>query len=133
MELHGGTPLKTKQANIDRFQTDPKIQVFNTQMIAGSTGITLTASSTVIFIETGFMAHLVSQAIDRSRRFGNTSDNVHAIFLQAENSLEQMVLKKLDMKHANMEAVVDGKETEEEDMLSYLYKEYGRRDARRDI
>lgn len=124
VKLVGGMTDTKKQESVDAFQNNKKITVFAGNLRAASVGITLTRSSTVIFIEFGYLPHFVDQGIDRCHRIGSEGDKVNAFFLPAAGTIEKMIMIKLDQKLSDMEAGIDGKETDESEMLEYLWKEY---------
>ena len=49
VEITGNTPMQQRQANVDRFQTDPNLRVFVGNIQAAGVGLTLTAADTVVF------------------------------------------------------------------------------------
>ena len=68
--ITGQTPLVARQAAVDRFQTDPECKVIVCNIQAGGVGITLTASSNVLFVEYPWNPGLLDQAADRTHRIG---------------------------------------------------------------
>jgi SNF2 family DNA or RNA helicase len=125
--LVGGMKDEDKEASVQSFQNDKGIRIFCGNLVAASVGITLHRSDTVIFFETGFSSHIVQQGQDRVRRIGQESDIVQSIFLPAEETIEKYIIAKLDNKKAMSDKAIDGIDTEEEDMLSYLWNEYSKR------
>lgn len=127
VKLVGGMSSNDKQASVDEFQNNEKIRVFLGNLQAASTGITLTRSDTVVFVQFGFLPHFVDQGIDRCHRLGSEGDVVNALFLPAAGTIEKMIMIKLDQKLADMEAGIDGKETDDSEMLEWLWNEYERK------
>lgn len=68
--LTGDTPVEERKEIVDHFQTDPNCKLFIASIKAGGIGITLTASSTVIFVELDWTPAIISQAEDRLHRIG---------------------------------------------------------------
>lgn len=68
--IRGSTPAEKRQAAVDAFQTDPDCRVFLGQIQAAGTGITLTAASDVLFIESSWVPAENEQAAMRVHRIG---------------------------------------------------------------
>lgn len=66
----GDTPSEERKELVDHFQNDPNCKLFIASIKAGGIGITLTASSTVIFVELDWTPAVMSQAEDRLHRIG---------------------------------------------------------------
>eukprot|EP00736_Rhodelphis_marinus_P006568 Rmarinus@m.13974 len=74
--IDGKTPAQVKQDNVHRFQTDKTVRVAVLSLMAASTGLTLTAADTVVFVELAWTPGVMIQAEDRVHRIGqrNTCD-----------------------------------------------------------
>lgn len=90
----GGTSMIKKQQAVDNFQKDKDARVFIGQINSAGAGLTLTAASTVVFVETTWTPGEIHQAIDRCHRIGQ-KDSVLAQFLVVENSLDETMLKTI--------------------------------------
>lgn len=66
----GDTPAKDRQAEVDRFQNDPECRIFIGQIQAAGTGITLTAASDLVFVESSWTPTDNIQAAMRINRIG---------------------------------------------------------------
>lgn len=66
----GGTTADVRQAEIDEFQNNPKCKIFIGQIQAAGTGLTLTASSDVLFVESSWVPAENEQAAARIHRIG---------------------------------------------------------------
>jgi hypothetical protein len=106
VELHGGTPIEKRQANVDAFQNDPKVQIFVGQIQAAGVGITLTASAHVIFAELDWVPGNVTQAEDRTHRIGQVNP-VLVQHLVLEGSLDAVMAKRIVKKQEVIDKALD--------------------------
>jgi SWI/SNF-related matrix-associated actin-dependent regulator 1 of chromatin subfamily A len=104
--ISGDTASSKRQEVVDRFQTDPKTRVFIGQITAAGTGITLTAASTVVFVETSWVPGEIAQAEDRCHRIGQ-KDSVLVQFLVFAGTLEEHQLRAVVDKKITIEKIVD--------------------------
>src|SRR5262249_40916001 len=82
---------------VDRFQTDPKVQVAVCNIIAGGVGITLTAGTHVIFQDLDWVPANHAQAEDRCYRLGQHR-RVTVEYFHAEGSLDGYIASLLEAK-----------------------------------
>jgi non-specific serine/threonine protein kinase len=68
--LHGGTPVKKRQALVHAFQEDDRIPFMVLSLKAGGTGLNLTAASHVIHFDRWWNPAVENQATDRAFRIG---------------------------------------------------------------
>lgn len=68
--LYGGMPAWKRQQHIDKFQNNPKCQVFIGNIQACGTAITLTAAHDVFFVELDYSPSNLAQAVMRCHRIG---------------------------------------------------------------
>lgn len=104
--IDGRTPNEERQAAVDRFQSDPKCTVFIGTIRAAGVGITLTASSTVIFGELDWVPGNVSQAEDRCHRIGQ-SESVLVRHLVLEGSLDERMAQIIIDKQEVIDKALD--------------------------
>jgi SNF2 family DNA or RNA helicase len=106
--------------NIDLFQTNPKYKVFLGTISKMGTGITLTASSSVIFIDEPFTEAAYEQAADRVYRIGQTKP-VFVYNLICQDTIDVVVSNIIKRKKAISDFVIDN--TVEESNIDLL-KQY---------
>jgi SWI/SNF-related matrix-associated actin-dependent regulator 1 of chromatin subfamily A len=105
----GATPLKKRQEYIDRFQADSNCcNLFIGNIMAAGTGITLTASSCVVFAELDWVPGNIAQAEDRCHRVGQ-SDNVLVQHVVLERSIDAYIAKMLVQKQEVIDTALDRK------------------------
>ena len=91
VRLDGSTGQKERQEAVDKFQSDAKTRIFIGQIQAASVGITLTAASTVVFVESSWVPGEIAQAVDRCHRIGQ-KNMVLAQFLIIADTIEEHML-----------------------------------------
>ncbi|MCP4648754.1 MAG: DEAD/DEAH box helicase [PVC group bacterium] len=124
VKLDGRDTPKRKQKAVDSFQENPEIKIFVGNIKAAGVGITLTAASTVAFLEVDWVPALHIQAEDRCQRIGQTADHVNIYYLVSENTIEEDMLKIIDEKNKVITAIIDGKDVKDSSLLFELFKKY---------
>lgn len=103
--ITGATSAKGRQANVDTFQTSARVRVAICQIVAGGTGVTLTAASDVVFVECSFVPGENVQAADRVHRIGQ-SESVTVRVLTLAGSVDELLGEILVRKSAMIREVV---------------------------
>ena len=111
--LTGDTPMEERKEIVDHFQTDPNCKLFIASIKAGGIGITLTASSTVIFVELDWTPAIISQAEDRLHRIGQ-ENAVLVQHLVINGSIDSKIAKMCVRKQEVITQVLDKPITIEE-------------------
>jgi SWI/SNF-related matrix-associated actin-dependent regulator 1 of chromatin subfamily A len=120
--LVDGTVLTRKrQTIVDRFQPDPKIKLFVGQTVAAGIGWDLTAAYNVAIIELPDTPGKLRQEIDRLHRIGQVMP-IMVWYLVAINTFEEKRAKQLDKRQRQLDLIMDGKDTSEQDMIFELLK-----------
>lgn len=119
--VDGRVSIEQRQRAVDRFQSG-KDSLFIGNIKAAGIGLTLTAASNTCFLELEWSPGIHDQAEDRVHRIGQTADSVGAWYLLAEDTVEMEIASLLDEKRKVVNAVLDGKEVEERELLTELFK-----------
>lgn len=107
--LIGGMNEIDRQKSVDTFQNNPTCRVFIGGIMAAGVGITLTASSHVIFAELDWVPGNITQMEDRAHRIGQTqtvlvqhlvlSDSLDARMANILVSKQNVIDNALDVNH----------------------------------
>lgn len=118
----GGMKAEDKDKAVKAFQNDPNVQLIIVSIEAGSTGLTLTASSKVGFIELPWNSAKTDQCEDRAHRIGQ-KDTVNAYYFLGNYTYDQRRYGIIEAKRAiskEMLAINDPTDTE---FFSGLWKD----------
>ena len=117
--ITGETKNRVEQQ--DKFMNDDTCKVIIGTIGAMGTGLTLTAGSTVIFLDEPWNRALKEQAEDRAHRIG-TKENVSIITLICKNTIDERINELVQKKGAMADMLVDGKITAQnkESLVRYL-------------
>jgi SNF2 family DNA or RNA helicase len=104
--ITGKVPANKRQAQVDRFQTDPECRLMLGNITAAGTGFTMTAGTIVVFAELDWVPARVEQGEDRCHRRGQT-EMVLVQHLAVEGSLDVRLVEVLLQKQLVVEATLD--------------------------
>ena len=105
--LTGKTPTDRRQDIVDRFQQDDDVRVFLANIVAGGTGVNLTAATQVVFNDLDWVPANHWQAEDRAYRIGQKR-TVNVTYFVAQNTIDDFVRAVLETKAAIVRAIVEG-------------------------
>ena len=105
----GDTPDAVVGNNVDRFQNDPKEQVFAGTWGKVGTGWTLNAASYLICLDTPYTAAMFDQGTDRIWRVNNDRPAFITVLLCAD-TIDERVQQIIETKKELSEYLVDGVE-----------------------
>ena len=92
--LHGGTPVREREAMVRRFQAG-EVPVFLLSLKAGGTGLNLTRADHVIHVDRWWNPAVEEQATDRAYRIGQTRPvQVHRMITRG--TIEEKIAELLD-------------------------------------
>lgn len=100
----GDTPQKERETAVERFQTDPTCRVFIGQMTAAGTGLTLTAASEMIIVESSWVPAENEQFAMRIHRIGQ-KNACRVRFATLANSLDEKINRAVLRKTADIAAL----------------------------
>lgn len=126
VKVDGSLSGTQRNESVQAFQNNPDVKLFVGNIQAAGTGLTLTAASAVAFLELPWTPGELVQAEDRCHRIGQ-KDTVNIYYLLADNTIEMEIAQLLDEKKAVLNAILDGKEVEETQLLTELIKKYKER------
>ncbi|OLY80671.1 TATA-binding protein-associated factor MOT1 [Smittium mucronatum] len=91
LRLDGNVDARNRQAMVNKFNSDPSIDVLLLTTHVGGLGLNLTGADTVIFVEHDWNPMMDLQAMDRAHRLGQTKV-VNVYRLITKNTLEEKVM-----------------------------------------
>lgn len=115
-KIMGDTPAIERQKAVEDFQNNPDTKLIILNIKAGGVGITLTASSNVLFLEYPWTPADLEQAIDRTHRIGQ-KDSVTAWFLVGKDTIDEEILDMLGIKQSIVSKTVSGEKREKRMLL----------------
>jgi SWI/SNF-related matrix-associated actin-dependent regulator 1 of chromatin subfamily A len=121
--LYGGDSPAKKQNAIDSFQNKKEITLFIGNIKAAGSAIQLSAAENTAFIEMDWVPGNHDQAEDRVIDV-NKKVPTMAYYLVGLNTIEEDIATLLDNKRKTLDAVMDGADTENKSLLTYLINEY---------
>lgn len=104
--LHGGTPVKRRQAMVQDFQSPDGPPFFVLSLKAGGTGLNLTAASHVVHFDRWWNPAVENQATDRAFRLGQKR-NVLVHKFVCRGTVEERIDEMISAKRALADAVLD--------------------------
>jgi SNF2 family DNA or RNA helicase len=104
--ITGETLLSVRQSNVETFQNDPTCRLIIGSIGAMGVGLTLTASSHVIFAELDWTPANVTQAEDRAHRIGQR-ESVLVQHLVLKGSLDARMIELLIQKQEIADLALD--------------------------
>jgi len=118
--ITGATTIEDRDKNVKLFQDqESNIKIIILNIKAGGVGITLHASSNVIFAELDWTPASISQAEDRAHRIGQkTSVNIYHYVMQG--SIDGYLAKKIIEKQEIIDKSINYKSPESIDMFEII-------------
>lgn len=107
VKLVGGMTEKAKNKSVVTFQNGPECRVFVGNIQAAGVGLTLTAASTVIFVELDMVPSTMTQAEDRCCRIGATAESILVQHIVLNGSLDVKIARMLIKKQEISDLILD--------------------------
>jgi len=123
VKIDGSVSMADRDAAVQAFQNDDNIRLFVGNIKAAGVGLTLTAASSVAFVELPWTPGDLVQAEDRCHRIGQ-KNAVNIYYLVAQNTIEERVAYMLDSKREVLSAILDGTAPEQMSLISELISAY---------
>jgi len=123
VRVDGSVSGKDREKAVEQFQNNDNVRLFIGNIQAAGVGLTLTASSSVAFLELPWTPGELTQAEDRAHRIGQ-KDSVNVYYLLATGTIEEELAGVIDEKRKTLDSVLDGKDTEEGSLLTELMSLY---------
>jgi len=105
--VDGSVNSKDRQIAVNQFQKDPTTKVFIGNIRAAGVGITLTAASTLAFVELPWTPPELDQCSDRIHRIGQT-ETAWIWYLIAGDTIEEKMCRILNQKRKIINEAIDG-------------------------
>lgn len=119
--LDGRTDPRLRSEVVERFQTDPSVQILIGNVQVAGTGFTMTAAQDAVFLEYPWTPGELSQSEDRIHRIGQKgAANIY--YLVAQNTLEEDIIQLIEEKRKVLNGVLDGVYDESTSILAELTK-----------
>lgn len=106
--ITGETPDSLRQEIVDVFQNSSDLKILVGTIGAMGTGLTLTAATTVIFLDEPWNKALFDQAVDRAHRIGQ-KNNITIYSIMCKDTIDERIHNLIYKKGAMSDAIIDGK------------------------
>ena len=104
----GGKAGKQRQEQVEKFQTKKSCRLFLGTIKADKESITLTAASTVLFLELGWTPSEHDQAEDRVNRIGQKDNKINVYYILGKNTIDQYVWEIIEKKRKVINKIMKG-------------------------
>ena len=105
--IYGGVSTDDRQKYVDDFQENPNTKLIILNIATGSVGLTLTAASSLAFVELGWTPGEMSQAEKRIHRIGQKNHS-NIYYLLGEKTIDVDIYELIEEKRNVTEAVNKG-------------------------
>ena len=126
VQIYGKTSAKDREKAKNKFINNCETKLLIGNIQSAGTGIDglQTVCDTCCFVEFPWKPKQIDQAEDRLLRMGLKSDKMMSYFLLGVGTIEDDIMELLDAKRKIVDSLLEGKETEDFDLLTELRKRY---------
>jgi SWI/SNF-related matrix-associated actin-dependent regulator of chromatin subfamily A-like protein 1 len=117
--IRGGMSPEEKDLSVRRFQQDPNVNVIICSIKAAGVGLTLTASSRVVFVEFPWTFADCEQCEDRAHRIGQT-DSVQCAYFLGEDTIDRYCYELIQKKKTIAQDVTGATDDVDEEIIDEL-------------
>ncbi len=122
----GDDNMVQKQRSVDAFQNDPKCRLIILNYKSGGTGLTLTASSRVAFVEFPWTFSDCEQAEDRAHRNGQ-KNNVNCYYFLGKDTIDEYMYQVIQTKKDIANGVTGTDDQVQEDIIQMTMDLFSKR------
>lgn len=122
----GDDNMAQKQRSVDAFQNDPKCRLIILNYKSGGTGLTLTASSRVAFVEFPWTFSDCEQAEDRAHRNGQ-KNNVNCYYFLGKDTIDEYMYQVIQTKKGIANGVTGTDDQVQEDIIQMTMDLFSKR------
>ncbi|HSH25604.1 MAG TPA: DEAD/DEAH box helicase, partial [Massilibacterium sp.] len=124
VKIDGDLSADQKTETEQIFQTNPKIRLMIGNIQAASEGMDFSASNTVAVVQLPWSPGDLEQALKRIENINKDGVPLFHYYLLAKDTIEERKANILDKKQKVLDSVLDGKDTEDESLLTELMNQY---------
>lgn len=117
--IRGGMSDIEKNVSVTKFQTDPETKVIICSIKAAGVGLTLTASSRVVFVEFPWTFADCEQCEDRTHRIGQ-KDSVQCGYFLGENTIDRYCYELIQKKKSIAQTITGAADDVQEEIIDEL-------------
>jgi len=127
VKLYGGMTNKAKDKAVKQFANSENTKLFIGNLTAANLGLPLHVANATFTLEYGWVPADHEQAEDRVINKEKVNVPIAAYYMTAVNTIEETIAQIIDSKTKVLTRLLDGKEAEEEGLLTYLIQQYSER------
>lgn len=120
VSIIGDDSMEARQNAVEKFQNDPATKVIICSIKAAGVGITLTASSKVVFVEFPWTFADCEQAEDRCHRIGATGENIQCSYFLGEDTIDNYCYDLIQKKKGIAQTVTGASDDVQEELINEL-------------